>query len=311
MDLASVFINPAYRIRAGWKFVAYWALLISFFVGASLVVGMVAALVYPDVFLRPPGTPAFLTLNSLVLFFPSLAALLFMARFGDQTPVTAFGFAVHDQWLKDLIIGVALSVGMLVLTVLGSMLLGDLDISLTGSSDAIPGILLTFAALALSAFSEELVFRGYPLQILMKPLGPWGSAILISCLFGLIHGRNPGATALSVLGTIVAGMALAVAYLRTRSIWLPYGIHLGWNVGLSIVLGYPMSGIQTESILTTEVSGSQALLGGAYGPEAGVVGMVVFALTIIVIHRLRLLNVSPQIRTAISAHAETLYVGDL
>jgi uncharacterized protein len=135
--------------------------------------------------------------------------------------------------------------------------------------------------------------------------------ILISCLFGLIHGRNPGATALSVLGTILAGVALAVAYMRTRSIWLPYGIHLGWNVGLSIVLGYPMSGIETESILTTQVSGSQALLGGGYGPEAGIVGMVVFLSAAIVIHRLRVLKVSPQIRAAIAAHPENLYAGDL
>src|SRR6185436_15409279 len=114
-------------------------------------------------------------------------------------------------------------------------------ITWSGSTSSIPGIALTLAALALSALSEELVFRGYPLQILMKGLRPWGAIILISCLFGLVHGRNPGATGLSILGTILAGVLLAVAYLKTRSIWFPCGIHLGWNAGLSMVLGYPMS----------------------------------------------------------------------
>src|SRR6185436_4454317 len=107
-------------------------------------------------------------------------------------------------------------------------------ITWSGSTSSIPGIALTLAALAVSALSEELVFRGYPLQILMKGLGPWGATILISCLFGLIHGNNPGATVFSILGTILAGMTLAIAYLKTRSVWLPFGIHLGWNVGLSM-----------------------------------------------------------------------------
>jgi membrane protease YdiL (CAAX protease family) len=259
----------------------------------------------------PQGNPAYLALNSVVLFLPTVTALLFMARFGDQTPVTAFGFAIHDHWLKDFAVGIAIAAGMLSLTVAGSVMFGEVHMTWSGSSGAISGFALTFAALALSALCEELVFRGYPLQILMKGLGPWSSMILISFLFGLLHSRNPGANLLSILGTVLAGVALAVAYVRTRSVWLPYGIHLGWNVGLSMVLGYPMSGIRTVSILKTDVSGSQVLLGGDYGPEAGLVGMVVFAGAAAVIYRLRVLKVSPQVRAAIVAHPENLYVGDL
>ena len=121
---------------------------------------------------------------------------------------------------------------------------------------------------------------------------------------------NPGATALSVLGTILAGMALAVAYLKTRSIWFPYGIHLGWNVGLSIVLGYPMSGIQTVSVLTTRVSGSQTILGGSYGPEAGLLGCVVFVVTAGVIYRMRVLKVSPQVRAALAPNAGKIHISE-
>ena len=311
MDVFSVFVNSSYQIRAGWRFVAYWALLIGLFVGSSMLTAVIAFWIYPAMLTAPQGDPAFLIANSIVLFLPSVGALLFMVRFADQTSVAAFGAVIHDHCLKDFGIGIAIASGMLGLTLAGSFLLGEVQIAWSGSLHDIPGILLTLAALAVSAVSEELVFRGYPLQILMKGLGPWGSMILISSLFGLIHARNPGATALSVLGTIVAGMALAVAYSKTRSIWLPYGIHLGWNVGLSIVLGYPMSGIQTLSILTTHVSGSQTILGGGYGPEAGLLGMVIFAVTAAVVYCMRMLKVSPQIRAAIAAHAENLYTGDL
>jgi membrane protease YdiL (CAAX protease family) len=273
-------------------------------------VGTVVIWLYPAVFQVPQGDPAFLTVNSIVLFVPAFGALFVMARFGDQTPVKAFGFAIHDGWLRDFGVGIAVSGGMLSLTLAGSFLLGQVHIAWTGSFRAIPEIALTLAALALSALSEELVFRGYPLQILMKGLRPWGAILLISCLFGLVHGRNPGATSLSVLGTILAGVVLSVAYLKTRSIWFPYGIHLGWNVGLSMVLGYPMSGIRTESILTTDVSGSAALLGGAYGPEAGILGCAIFTAVTVAIYRMHAVKVSPQITAAVMGHSENLYVGE-
>lgn len=311
MDWFSVFVNSSYQIRAGWRFVAYWALLVGLFATAAIGVGAVFFWIFPNLLGLPQGDPVFLTANSFILFFPSLGALLFMARFADQTPIVAFGVVIHDHWLKDIAVGFAVAAGMLSLTLAGSFLLGDVRITWSATPGAIPGLGLTLAALALSALSEELVFRGYPLQILMKGLGPWRSAILISCLFGLIHGSNPGATWLSILGTILAGIALAVAYMKTRSVWFPYGIHLGWNVGLSMVLGYPMSGIRTVSILTTEVAGSPVLLGGRYGPEAGILGMVVFVLIAAVIYRMHVLKVSPQVRTAIAAHTENLYVGNL
>lgn len=310
MDWFSVFVNSSYQIRAAWRFLAYCALLIGLFAATAIAVGTVVIWLYPAVFEVPKGDPVFLTFNSMVLFLPSAGALFFMARFADQTTVVAFGAAIHDRWLKDFSVGVGVAAGMLAVTLAGSFLFGEVHISWSGSFSATPGILLTLAALALSALSEELVFRGYPLQILMKGLGPWGSMILISLLFGLLHGRNPGATVLSVLGTILAGMALAVAYLKTRSLWFPYGIHLGWNVGLSTVLGYPMSGIQTASILTTQVSGSPVLLGGGYGPEAGLLGCVIFVVAAGVIYRMHGLKVSPQVRAALVAHAENLYIGE-
>ena len=311
MEWFSIFVNSSYQIRAGWKFLAYCALLVAFWGATGIAVGTVIIWLYPALLQAPLGDPTFLAINSIVLFVPSVATLFFMARFADQTPVAAFGAAIHENWFKDFGAGVLVATGMLSLTLAGSFLLGEVHIAWSGSFGAIPGIVLTLAALALSALSEEVVFRGYPLQILMKGLGPWGSVILISSLFGLVHGRNPGATTLSVLGTILAGVVLAVAYLKTRSLWFPYGIHLGWNVGLSMVLGYPMSGIRTVSILTTDVAGSQTLLGGGYGPEAGILGIFIFITVAAGIYRMRILKVSPQIRAALAAHSENLYVGEL
>ena len=307
MDLRNVFIDSSYQVRSGMKFLSYSVLLGGLWVATNVVMELVVWF-FPIVLKVPQGDYRFLIPNSIVLFIPSAATLLIMARALDRTSLGALGVALHDNWVRDFIVGVTVSAAMLGFVFIGSLVLGGAHIDWSASVSAIPALFFTLAALAVSAFAEELVFRGYPLQILMKGLGPWWSTILISSLFGLVHAVNRGATLLSILGTIIAGFVLALAYLKTRSIWFPYGIHLGWNVGLSMVLGYPMSGIQTASIAVTHVSGSRILFGGEYGPEAGIWGFVVFAAAGVVLRRMRGVKVSPQVRAALAAHADKLYV---
>jgi len=196
----------------------------------------------------------------------------------------------------------------LLFTLVGSFLFGNARVESSGSISLLPTIGATFLVLAVAALSEELVFRGYPFQVFLKSLGPWGAMLLISLIFGLLHAPNPGATLLSILNTILAGIFLCRAYLKTRSLWLPYGIHVGWNAGLALVLGYPVSGIDTPSILKTSISGPDWILGGGYGPEGGVLGTVIFLAATIVIGRLPIGRVSPEMRATLSAHADKVYI---
>ncbi len=311
MGLLPAFSDSSFAVRGLWKFLAYSVLLIGLFIVTGIAVGAAASWFYPELFETSRTDIRLLALNAVVLFVPSAGALLIMARLVDQSPVAAFGVAIHEHWLKDFAVGLAIAGGMLAITLSGSFLFGAVSLEWSGSGAAGRAILFTLAVLALSAVNEELVFRGYPFQVLMKGLGPWGSTLLISSLFGLLHWRNPGATVLSVLNTILAGIMLALAYLKTRSLWFPYGIHFGWNAGLSVILGYPVSGIQTASLVTTHVSGSETILGGAYGPEAGILGTVIFAAGVFAIRRIRALGISPEIRATLEANAEKVYVEDL
>ena len=141
---------------------------------------------------------------------------------------------------------------------------GDARIEWAASAATVPAIVLTVGVLAMGALNEELVFRGYPFQVLMKGIGPWGAMLLISSIFGFLHFNNPGATLLSTFNTILAGVLLCLSYLKTRSLWLPYGIHIGWNAGLAVLLGYPVSGLDTASILETRSPNSSSR--GRRGP---------------------------------------------
>src|SRR6185436_7940059 len=103
-------------------------------------------------------------------------------------------------------------------------------------------------------------------------------------------------TIFGFINTILAGMMLSIAYLRTRSLWLPYGLHLGWNVGLGFVLGYPLSGIKIDSLWSTVASAPQWLIGSEYGPEGGIIGTILFAAAAIAIRMTRAVETSPRIR---------------
>jgi len=307
VSLLPLFVDGRYEVRSGWKFGAYAAIFIVVLLFLNIAVQGLLVVVAPSILLLPRTDVRFLGLNALVLLIPSAISLLVMARI-DKVRASAFGLSLHQGWFRDILTGIGFAGGLLLFTLVGSFLFGKARVESSGSVSVLPTIGATFLVLAVAALSEELVFRGYPFQVFLKSLGPWGAMLLISLIFGLLHAPNPGATLLSILNTILAGIFLCRAYLKTRSLWLPYGIHVGWNAGLALVLGYPVSGIDTPSILKTSVSGPDWILGGGYGPEGGVLGTVIFLAATIVIGRLPIGKVSPEMRATLSAHADKVYV---
>jgi len=307
VSLLPLFVDGRYEVRSGWKFGAYAAIFIVVLLFLNIAVQGLLVVFAPSILLLPRTDVRFLGLNALVLLIPSAISLLVMARI-DKVRASAFGLSLHQGWFRDILTGIGFAGGLLLFTLAGSFLFGNARVESSGSMSVLPTIGATFVVLAVAALSEELVFRGYPFQVFLKSLGPWGAMLLISLIFGLLHAPNPGATLLSILNTILAGIFLCRAYLKTRSLWLPYGIHVGWNAGLALVLGYPVSGIDTPSILKTSVSGPDWILGGGYGPEGGVLGTVIFLAATIVIGRLPIGRVSPEMRATLSAHADKVYI---
>jgi len=119
---------------------------------------------------------------------------------------------------------------------------------------------------------------------LLEAGGPrWGPVLgiaVLSLLFGLVHWGNPSRTVVSTANTVLIGIVLAIAYLRTEALWFPIGIHFGWNFTLGVVFGLPVSGIDAFGVIVHgQARGPLWLTGGAYGIEASAVatGVVAFA----------------------------------
>ena len=106
-----------------------------------------------------------------------------------------------------------------------------------------------------------------------QALGTPIAVALSSLLFGAVHAFNPNATVLGIANIVVVGVLLACAYLVTRSLWLPVGLHIGWNLVEIQVLGFPGSGHTEPSLLRSITSGPDLMTGGAFGPEGGLVAL--------------------------------------
>jgi uncharacterized protein len=131
---------------------------------------------------------------------------------------------------------------------------------------------LGYAALVFffAAVFEEVLFRGILFRLLEQGLGTWVALALSALLFGFIHFANPGATTLSALAiALEAGVLLAAAYVATRSLWVPIGLHTAWNFFEGPVYGARVSGVGLPSLFDARFNGPVWLTGGAFGPEAG------------------------------------------
>jgi len=147
-------------------------------------------------------------------------------------------------------------------------------------------LLLDLIVLAIAALLEEVAFRGYAFQRLIEAIGPTLATLMIAVLFGLRHLENPDATPASTLMTVFAGWLLAIAYLRTRALWLSWGLHFAWNAAMGVLFGLPISGIRTFSpVIEANTRGPSWVTGGAYGPEGSLVAAVVLLTGILVMFK--------------------------
>ncbi|MFN0159476.1 MAG: type II CAAX prenyl endopeptidase Rce1 family protein [Bacteroidota bacterium] len=100
--------------------------------------------------------------------------------------------------------------------------------------------------------------------------------LLAAALFAFAHGGNPNVSLFGFVNIGLASAWLSFAYLKVRNLWLPFGLHFGWNFSQTSIFGFPTSGISFEErkIMTLTQSGPEWLTGGAFGPEAGALATV-------------------------------------
>jgi membrane protease YdiL (CAAX protease family) len=132
-------------------------------------------------------------------------------------------------------------------------------------------ILVMLVLFSLVSWQEELLSRGYWLQNLSAGLSLSLGVLISSILFSFAHWFNPNLGWQALVGLFLTGLFLAFAYLRTRQLWLPIGLHLGWNFFEGTLFGFPVSGQYQYQLIRQTTTGPDVITGGAFGPEAGLI----------------------------------------
>lgn len=137
------------------------------------------------------------------------------------------------------------------------------------------GLLRVFLLIAFYALFEEVIFRGVMLNGMIAVFRKKYIAVLLTgIIFGLMHAGNPHATSISIISNGIGGVMYSIAFLGSESLWLPFALHFAWNFFQGPMLGFPVSGINFTCIISQNYTvGSELLTGGAYGPEAGIIGI--------------------------------------
>ena len=236
--------------------------------------------------------------HSLVLevIFRSLLALLLIAAYvwlltiADNVPdhrVAAVGLPLTKGWSRQLLVGGVVGCALIILAVLPIVFWGNATFTLHLGFSFLPRDIAVLFVLLVGALAEELMFRGYPFQHLEEGIGAAGAIVVFSVLFGAVHLSNPGASVWGLINTVLIGILLAIAYLRTRALWLPWGIHFGWNATLGLLCGLPVSGLRMFNVVVrTSVAGPKWMTGGRYGIEASATGTIAVLIGLIIVWKL-------------------------
>ena len=272
-----MFTSDDGRIRPVWAFVLS-ALLAS---AAFFATGYFALALAGDHVLRFEA-----------IFRPLLAALL-LAIFSwlltvgnhvEEHRIAAQGLPLSPGWARQFGIGCAIGCLLVMVAVVPIAIWGKMSFRTSFGPHSLARVAVVLGVLIAGALAEELMFRGYPFQRLVEGIGATGAIVVFSVLFGVVHLSNPGATFWGLANTVAIGVLLSVTYLRTRALWLPWGIHFAWNAALGLLLGLPVSGLRLFNVAVHATAvGPKWLTGGSYGIEASAPGAVAIAVGLILV----------------------------
>lgn len=166
-------------------------------------------------------------------------------------------------------------------------------------------LLVGFICNVLAGVVEESDARGYILQNLAEGIGLVPAIAISSLYFGTSHLLNPGAGWLSTIGIFFGGVLLAMGYYVTRQLWFSIGMHAAWNFAEGPLFGFRVSGLDMGGLFQLKITGPEWLMGGAFGPEAGALAVVVEIVMIVMLLYLTQSEAGKMLPTQI--HARLLY----
>lgn len=200
-------------------------------------------------------------------------------RIYERRSLAEVGFGWNSASARHLLTGAGASAAVAALIVVLPVLLGLA--TWTRSAEQPSGwgtVAYTFVLLLFGVVAEELMFRGYGFQIMVRRFGAFATLLPMGVLFAAAHSSNMNVSWIALVNTFLWGVALGWSVLRSGDLWLAIGIHAGWNMALPL-LGANLSGFAMR-VTGIELQWKLSPLwsGGSYGPEGGLLSLAALLL---------------------------------
>ncbi|HEY1759808.1 MAG TPA: CPBP family intramembrane glutamic endopeptidase [Bryobacteraceae bacterium] len=205
----------------------------------------------------------------LYTFTAGVLANAIPVRIFERARLADFGLGWTREAGRNLLGGLACGLGAAAAVVVALLVLGWARFE-AAPADSAAGAVLASALLLFGAAGEEMMFHGYAFQLLVRYLGAFATILPVGIAFGLAHMGNQSSSMLGIVNTVLWGALLGYACYRTGTLWMPIGMHFGWNVMLPLA-GANLSGFTIRIMgyaLTSTAGGFRS--GGDYGPEGSV-----------------------------------------
>lgn len=273
LKLRSLFLDAERRLRNGWWILIFLGFILATRFAYKPLTHGLKELGLPELWLEPAP------------FLFTLLVTWACTRLRRE-PLASVGYRMDRRWFREIGWGTLIGVGMALAVVGMIWAIGGVRFELHPARSY--GTMLSGLYLFLcAALLEENLYRGFLFQRLLDGVGVWPAQIGVASLFVLLHWGNPGMQGgtqiVASFDLFLGAIFLGLAYLRTRSLALPIGLHLGWNWAQGSVLGFGVSGYEQAGWLKPVFQGrAEWLTGGAFGPESSLfsplVSLVVLAL---------------------------------
>lgn len=201
-------------------------------------------------------------------------------------PISEQGLPRREGWPGEAGVGLAFGWSVAVVCVLPLTLAGGIAIVLSTRLSAWEWLAVDAAFFALAALAEEVAFRGYGFQRFAHAVGPVGAALGFAAFYAIVQNLLPGSSHASFAVSLMLSLVLSTAYLRTKALWLSWGLNFGWKASRALVFGLAVSGVNSHSpVVQGDPMGPFWLTGGGFGLDGSWVAFAVLLAAFLAIFR--------------------------
>jgi membrane protease YdiL (CAAX protease family) len=205
----------------------------------------------------------------------------------QRNPIGAQGFPGRAGFTHEAGLGLAAGWGLALLCVLPLTVGGGIAIRLATGPSAWEWLLADGAFFAAAALAEEVAFRGYGFQRFAAAVGPLGAAIGFAAFYAIVQAFQVGSSRASIAVSIALSLVLSTAYLRTRALWLSWGLNFGWKASRALVFGLAISGVNSHSpVVQGDPMGPFWLTGGGFGLDGSWITFFVLVAGLALVYRI-------------------------